>query len=325
MADDIKIRVGVQNNVKAGMNGVVRDIERETSRLGTSSKGATGRGFMEGFMKLSRGDISGLIADLQERLGAGMSSIAGKMLLWGGGIATALVAGFKAGQQLDAALGLSDKISAALVNRFGTMEDDALKQKVAAMRKSRETIEAEKKKDIESQIKMIEEENAVIEEAEKVSKERAIFDAEARQLWNKHAKAAATEQDAIGRITGRPNEDFQATADRSLKIGLDRNFYKQEKQAEKDANKMRRRQEKLQEMSDADALAGRKSNPQIERFRRAMEKQEQADMIKKNLDDLQKRANEAQIEAMKNAKITADNTGLIKDMQKQLLTLKGGN
>ena len=161
--------------------------------------------------------------------------------------------------------------------------------------------------------------------SEKVAKERAIFDAEARQLWNKHAKAAATEQDAIGRITGRPNEDFQAAADRSLKIGLDRNFYKQEKQAEKDADKMRRRQEKLEEISRADALAGRKSNPQIERFRRAMEKQEQADLIKKNLDDLQKRANEAQIEAMKNAKITADNTGLIKDMQKQLLTLKGGN
>jgi len=106
MADEIKIRVGIQNNVKPGMDAVVRDVEN-------SAKSMRGKGFMEAFSKAIRGDISGALEDLSARMGKGFGGLAGKAALWGGGIATALMAGWKAGTKLDQMFGISDKIAAA--------------------------------------------------------------------------------------------------------------------------------------------------------------------------------------------------------------------
>lgn len=139
MADDIKIKVGVQSNVKAGMDGVVRDVEKGADRARQAvDKSMRGKGFAEAFSKVLRGDISGALEDLQERMGKGFSGIAAKALVWGGGIATALIAGFKAGQKLDEMFGLSDKAGGWLGNTFGTKLDDAAKSQMDAAKKARQ-------------------------------------------------------------------------------------------------------------------------------------------------------------------------------------------
>ena len=86
MADDIKIRVGVSNNVKAGMGDIVRDIQSEGKNLGSR--------FGRGFKSAMTGDIAGA-----------MNAILG------GFVAGAAVAGWNAGKAIDQAFKISDSVA----------------------------------------------------------------------------------------------------------------------------------------------------------------------------------------------------------------------
>ena len=86
MSDEIKIRVGVQNNVQAGMANVVRDIKKQGKNMG--------EGWAEGFKNAAQGNVQGALTGI-----------------FGGFIAGAAAAGWEAGKRLDAMLGLSDKVA----------------------------------------------------------------------------------------------------------------------------------------------------------------------------------------------------------------------
>ena len=176
MADDIKIKVGVQSSVKADMDRLVADMNKgvasmpkatmgellergkvidtarkkekaieeneailDSVRLSAQGQAAeykkvadkiseefgiageksgaaykrslSGSGIRSALTQMIRGDVSGAIESLSEGLNLGMKSIAAKAVVWGGGILTAIAAGWKAGKALDEMLGISSKIA----------------------------------------------------------------------------------------------------------------------------------------------------------------------------------------------------------------------
>jgi len=86
MSDDIKIRVGVSNNVRAGMGGVIRDIQNEGKNTGTR--------FGTAFRQAMSGNISGAMN-----------------ALFGGLVAGAAMAGWNAGKAIDQAFKISDNVA----------------------------------------------------------------------------------------------------------------------------------------------------------------------------------------------------------------------
>jgi hypothetical protein len=138
--DAIRIQVGVASNVKAGMDSVVKDINSAKPRIEAIGKDS-GKGFAEAFGKVLRGDISGAVEDVQRKLAEGGKKISAVGLVWGAGIATALVAGVKAGIKLDEMFGISDKIGNALAKQFGTQEDELLRIKVEGLKRRRQAEE----------------------------------------------------------------------------------------------------------------------------------------------------------------------------------------
>jgi hypothetical protein len=86
MADEIKIRVGVQNNVEAGMANVVRDIKKQGKNMG--------EGWAEGFKNAAQGNVQGALTGI-----------------FGGFIAGAAMAGWQAGKKIDEFFGVSNKVA----------------------------------------------------------------------------------------------------------------------------------------------------------------------------------------------------------------------
>ncbi|MEI8138943.1 MAG: hypothetical protein WCI03_03645 [bacterium] len=127
MGERMEMEIVGKNSTGKGWDQVEQDAKARARRINNTlnsdgglfggkpgaDKSMQGKGFMEAFGKAIRGDFSGAIEDMQARMGAGMKSMTGKALIWGGGIATALAAGWKAGKALDDMFGISDKVAAA--------------------------------------------------------------------------------------------------------------------------------------------------------------------------------------------------------------------
>jgi hypothetical protein len=321
MSDEIKIRVGVQNNVKAGMDGVVKDVR------GGIDRSMRGKGFMEAFTKAIRGDISGAMEDLSERMGAGMNGIMGKAVIWGGGIATALFSGFKAGQQLDKIFGLSDKIGGALANRFGVQEDHGLKAQVEQLKAARKEREAAANEEIENQRRMakaaisgIEAQNKAISEKEIIQQEVAIQDKLEERNWRNRAEASGKQQGLFGRLMGRGNRDFGAEADYTSKMALDDGFRREEQNADRQEKRAASRAERLlNRASDPDQ---RRYSPQLRRIFEADQKQQAAEQLRQQAKKREDDAWQAAIDSAIDARETAKNTREIRKLQEQLLRMK---
>jgi len=380
MADDIKIRVGVSNNVKAGMSGVIRDIEKSVP-----SGKAAGKGFMESFMKGMRGDIAGAMQGFQESMGAGMTGIKAKALVWGGGIATALFAGIKAGQMLDNTFGISDKLGNYFASKYGEVEDESLKgfrkaqlayrktkmdpnaiekqegesdasvkkrKEIADLEKNLGTLkssvtegiqgaeadtvgkwisyteeriakskeELEKIAELDAKIKAVESDNKAI--ADLAGDERAAqFEARREDRnWKRLEKDAGFTSDVASRMMGRGDRGAAEEADRASRLAFDDDFRRQEKQVDRQESRMRERQRKLEaRASDPDQ---RRYSPQLQRVFAAEQKQQQIQQFAAQAKKKEADAWQAQIDAYEQAKKTAENTALLADLNKRLLTLK---
>lgn len=130
MSDDIKIKVGVRSSVKAGMDDVVNDIRKGGDQI-ESTAGMHGKGFSKAFVKGFKGDFSGSIETIMSKMGIEAETWKGKALVWGAGIGSALVAGWKAGKLVDEMFGISDKIAAgwnAAAVKAGKAWDDFYKK-----------------------------------------------------------------------------------------------------------------------------------------------------------------------------------------------------
>jgi hypothetical protein len=254
MADDIKIKVGVRSDVKAGMDQVVRDVERGARGIKVD-RAMSGKGFMEVFGKAIRGDISGALEELQERMGNGMRSITAKALVWGGGIATAIVAGFKAGNQLDEMFGISSKIANFFVPK-GPVGLDELTKRLRANRNAaeKEIEDAKKlaqesaKKDVENQKAIIEEkrdaiakiEDDAFEKGQRMDKVREELEAK-KGFGGGFASIAA-------RLTGKRDLTVAEKADDDMKRLTDRDYDRQQKDLEKETARAQKRLELREKM-----------------------------------------------------------------------------
>ena len=112
MSDEIKIKVGVRSAVKAGMDDVVKDINKGGDEI-EKTAGNHGKGFSKAFLRGFKGDFSGGIETIMSKMGIEAESWKGKAIIWGAGIGTSIVAGFKAGKIVDEMFGISDKIAKA--------------------------------------------------------------------------------------------------------------------------------------------------------------------------------------------------------------------
>lgn len=112
MGNDITVKVGVSSSVAAGMDQVSKDLQKGGAAI-ESTAGSHGKGFSKAFVKGFKGDFSGSIETIMDKIGADMESGKGKALIWGAGIGTAFFAGWKAGKMVDEMLGISDKVAKA--------------------------------------------------------------------------------------------------------------------------------------------------------------------------------------------------------------------
>lgn len=144
MQDDINIVIGAKSDVRAGVNQAERDLRRGVDRMRDNmDRAMRGKGFMESFGRIFRGDISGGIEELTDKAGAGGGKgLFAKFAMIGGGLATALVAGWKAGRALDDMLGISDKVSAAW-NKAAVEAGNAWDKFYKKLRSDRERAEKE--------------------------------------------------------------------------------------------------------------------------------------------------------------------------------------
>lgn len=397
MADDIRIRVGVQSNVKAGMDGVVRDVEaggRSSSKRFDAAM--TGRGFKETILKIFRGDISGAIDDLAHKFDNKMSAAAVKV----GGVLTAAFTGFQAGQLLDRSFGLSDKIGGAFAKRFGESEDQGLKGfdkfreayrsqldklgkeeestgESSDAKKARENVEnltdalaqlrevasgvtgkaagvaekmmselesrlkrAESLKEkidrLESAIKPLEADNRALEQRGQEREAAALQATLKRQGIEEAVKAAGFEPGAIGRMVGQGARDMQAQADYLTRTALDDNFRRSEQQQSRQVARTQRRNDRLVALAEQSRVRfkgfegnttgvtpeeeakWRKMNPRLARVLDAAKSQEAAKRNKENLEQLQRDAAQATIDAAKDTMKIRDNTAAIKELRDEL-------
>lgn len=254
MADEIRIKVGVQSDVKSGMDNVVRDINSGARNI-KIDRAMSGKGFMEAFSKVLRGDISGAIEEMQERMNGGMKSLTAKALVWGGGIATAIVAGFKAGQQLDKMFGISDKIAGLFVKAGPTGLDENTKRLRANRQAAEKEVEDAKKlaqevakKDVENQKAIIEERREAIskldddafEKGQRMDKVRGELEAK-KGFGGGFASIAA-------RLTGKRDMSVAEKADDDMKRLTDRDYDRQQKDLEKETKRAQKRLELREKM-----------------------------------------------------------------------------
>lgn len=115
MGNDITIKIGVNSSVAAGMDQVNKDLKKSGSAI-ESTAGDHGKGFSKAFVKGFKGDFSGSLETIMDKMDADMESGKGKALIWGAGIGTAFFAGWKAGKMVDEMFGISDKIAKAWNN-----------------------------------------------------------------------------------------------------------------------------------------------------------------------------------------------------------------
>jgi len=206
MSNDIRIRVGVESAVRAGMEAAVRDV-KEVSKQGMRKAGGdSGKGFAEAFGKVLRGDISGAIEDLQNRMGGGMKGLAAKMTVFGAGMATALFAGWKAGTKIDEWLGWSDKLSNALVKHFGDTEDELLRIQLKGLRKRREAMNKEMA-DMPKFVEFRRERESTPQEIEAANKGRADY-----------LKTLPPDEQQMREDNAKRLRDIQEEADRKERI-----------------------------------------------------------------------------------------------------------
>lgn len=274
MADDIKIRVGVQSDVKSGMDKVVRDVRGGMDRI----KGESGKGFKEAFQKIITGDFSGAIEDLQNRMDAGMKGIAAKALVWGGGIATALVAGYKAGQKLDTMFGISDKIAEFFVPKGPTRIDEAT-QHLRLRRQAEEQRVADElklkkemaQKDVDNQKKVIEEKQDALDEIEKQAFEKGERLKDVQEKLAERKGFGAGFKSVAARLVGLKDMSFAEKADDDMRRMTDRNYDRSQKQQEREAARMQRRLELRQEMLANPNIKGAFADRARERIKMALE------------------------------------------------------
>lgn len=259
MADEIKIKVGVQSDVKSGMDGVVRDVRSGMNRIRSDS----GKGFKEAFQKIVTGDLSGAIEDLQARMDGGMKSITAKAFVWGGGIATAIFAGYKAGQKLDTMFGISDKIAEFFVPKGPTRIDEETQHLRLRRQAEEQRVEEEKKikkdaaqKDVENQKKIIEEKQAALNELEEDAFQKG------ERLKDVQEKLAARKgfgggfRSIAARLVGLKDMSFAEKADDDMRRMTDRSYDRSQKQQEREAARMQRRIELRNEMLSQPEVAG---------------------------------------------------------------------
>jgi hypothetical protein len=282
-------------------------------------------------------------------MGKGMNGIMGKALVWGGGIATALFAGFKAGKQLDQMFGLSDKIGGFFAKRFGVQEDEGLKAQLEQLRAARKEREAAALEEIENQKRItraviagLDAQNDALDKAAVERADRAREDNVRKNQWEAEAQRAGVKQGFIGRILGRGDQDMQGEADRQMKMALDDDFRKQEKNAEKavaraearkakllgmgaNANAKRLREQGRMEWIDVNGdnmpdveVVKKGVDPRLRRLQIAEALENLNLKNKANLAQLQERAAKAAIDAAADAAKTAANTKRIKELQEQI-------
>ena len=258
MADDIKIRVGVQNNVKAGMAGVVADVEHGAARAGDSfDRKMRGVGFRETILKFFRGDLSGAVDDIAMRFQTKMGAAGVKVA----GVLTAAFAGFQAGQLLDKQFGLSDKLGNVFAKRFGESEDSGLKSFEKFKDVYRDVVKSVGEDDFipgessqaEKVRKQVESLTAAIEKLKAVSVEgpsQGVADKMIGNLEQRLEKAKATQQeiaDLEGKIKGKEAENA-AIAQRGEA---------RRDEAMQDAEKRRRFEEEAKAAGSKPGLMGR--------------------------------------------------------------------
>ena len=280
MADEIKIRVGVQSDVKSGMDKVVRDVRSGADRIRSDS----GKGFKEAFQKILTGDFSGAIEDLQNRMDAGMKGVAAKAFVWGGGIATAIFAGYKAGQKLDTMFGISDKIAEFFVPKGPTGIDENT-QHLRLRRQAEEQRVAEEKKikkeaaqkDVENQKKIIEDKQDALNDLEEDAFQKG------ERLKDVQEKLAAKKgfgggfRSIAARLVGLKDLSFAEKADDEMLRMTDRNYDRSQKQQEREAARMQRRIELQQEMLANPNIKGAFAERTRERIKMALEVEQDRD------------------------------------------------
>lgn len=315
MADEIKIKIGVQNNVKAGMDGVVRDIESGTRRAVARDRSGSGKGFAEAFGKAIRGDFSGAVEEMQERMNAGMKSTWAKAAVWGAGIASALVAGFKAGQALDQMLGLSDKIANIFVKPTAQGLDPATK----ALREARLKREADAGKEKQAYQDTLKKDNEEAQARIDAEGDEAVQRAMQVKNFEAQRDAMGKKQSLVGRLMGRADLDPRAAVDRESRLALDNDFRKSEAHAEKLVARQERRAAAL--LKRAEDPRQRRYSPQLQRIFEADQKQAALAKVEEDLKLRQKQAAEAQIKMAADTALIKANTAEIKDL-KAFLAMK---
>jgi hypothetical protein len=141
IAENEEILAALKNSASVQSREYAKTAEQLSKEFGIAgkragseySKSLNGSGIKGALTQLVRGDISGAIESLSDGLNIGMKSISAKALVWGGGIATALIAGWKAGQRLDEMLGISDKIATAWAGAANNIRD-SMTRSMAAVR-----------------------------------------------------------------------------------------------------------------------------------------------------------------------------------------------
>lgn len=323
MGDDIRISVGVKSNVKQGMDQVVNDIDNGTKKIPQKLERAmSGKGFMEVFMKAVRGDISGAIEDLGERMGTGFNGIIAKAAVWGSGIATALFAGFKAGEQLDKTFGISDKLSKLFVQKESTGLDPETKR-LRAQRQEREKADAD---EIKAYKEKIAKENEMLEDQTKKIKDEMEDRRREGKMFADQIENMGTTADIISKLAGRGDMTGEQEVQRQYRMALDRDFRKSEIRQEREVARERRRRDMLLDQAGKivkeEGAGALQRNPKLKRLWDAEQKRIELANAQENIRNREKMAWEAQINSEINTRAIAANTAEMNKMLIKNLQLK---
>jgi hypothetical protein len=193
-------------------------------------------------------------------------------------------------------------------------KEDAAKKEIEDLEASRKLREYGIQQEIDG-VKEIEKARDEEQEAEKV---QARQDAQQKTGWEEKSKAGQGKRTALERIMGRPDLNLAQQADRETKLALDDDFRRSEKDKDREFKRAEDRTKALSKRAENMFKSGMKLSPQLQRIWDADIKQAEAANVQKNLDEIQKRANEATIKAQLDAAETAKNTLKIKELQEQI-------
>jgi hypothetical protein len=232
-------------------------------------------------------------------------------------------------------------------DRSRAAEDDAERAKQAQAVEDKRIADeyaANRQREIyatQEKIKAVESENEVISTRGSERQRQAIQDADERQRLTEEAKAAAFDPGTMGRLMGQGGRDMQAQADYATRMALDNDFRRRELQQQRQVDRAERRRKQIVSdatksltrwgfdkgttgMSEADWKAFEKRDPRAARVLKAEAAQAAAEANKQNLEQLQRRAAEAAIQAQKDTAVIAKNTAAIKDLKDSLVVGGGG-